>query len=113
MQRYDARFFARQPSLNFSHDHFNRDRVVSAAGDDDVRVSLARFDELQVHWLNGRKVLIDYFVERSTTLSRVPLQAPNQPDIRVSVDEYFDVAQLAHSIVDEKQDAIDHNHIRR
>src|SRR5690242_14319588 len=112
MQRLDTGRSTRQSSLNFSDDHLDCDRVVAAARHDHVRVTLARLDELQMHRLHGREVLVDDLVERPAAIARVTLQTANQANVRICVDEYFDIAKLPYAIVDEKQDSIDDNHIR-
>ena len=86
-----------QSSLNLRDDHLDGDGVVPAARHDDVRIALARLDELQVHRLDGGQVLVEDFVERAAALRDVAPDAANEPDVGVGVDEDFHVAQLAHS----------------
>ena len=42
----------------------------------------------------------------------VALDSPDQPDIGVRIDENLDVAELAHPLVDEQQNAIDDDDVR-
>jgi len=81
-----------QPSLNLSDDHFDGDGIVTTAWYDDVRVPLAWLDELEMHRLHRRQVLLDYFVQRSAALVRVALDPTNEPDVGVGIDEHFDIA---------------------
>ena len=78
---------------------------------DDIRVAFARLDELQMHWLYGREVLVDDFIQRPSAITRVSLDTTDESNVGVGVDEYFDVAELAHAFVDEEEDAIDHNDV--
>src|SRR6185503_12238776 len=102
MARRIAARSALQSALNLSDDHLDRDRVVPATRHDDVRVALAGLDELEVHRLHRRQVLLDYFVERSSSIVGVALDATNQANVRIRVDEHLDVAQLSQAIVDEQ-----------
>jgi len=102
-----------QSSLNLSDDHLDRDRVVPAARHDDVRVAFARLDELEVHRLHGRQILFDYLVQRTAAVVGVALDAANESNVGVGIDENLDVAQLANSLVDEEQNSIDYHHVGR
>src|ERR1700674_319266 len=102
-----------QSPLNLSDDHFDGDRVVSSARYNDIGVTLAGLDELAMHRLNSGQVLLDDFVERPPANVGVALDSSNEPDVRVRVDENLHVAELPHSFVDEQQDAIDDDYIRR
>jgi len=44
---------------------------------------------------------------------QVALDPANQPDVRIRIDEHLHVAKLPHSVVDEQENAVDHDHIRR
>jgi hypothetical protein len=80
-----------QSPLDLSDDHLDRDRVVSAARDDHVRVALARLDEFAMHRLNGREVLLDDLVEWPAANVGIALDAANEPDVRICVHEHLDV----------------------
>jgi hypothetical protein len=80
-----------QPPLNLSDDHLDRDCVVPSARDDHVGVPLARLDELKVHRLHARQVLLDDLVEGSPAHVGVALDTANQPYVRVGVDEHFHI----------------------
>src|SRR4051794_35380353 len=90
-----------QTPLNFSDDHLDGDRIVTAARNDHVGVALARLDELEMHWLNGRQILLDDFVERPAAHVGVALDATNKSYIRVRINENLDVTEVAHPFVDE------------
>jgi hypothetical protein len=104
---------ALQSPLNLSDNHFDCDGVVSASRNDYVRVALAGLDELKVHRLNRRQILLDDLVERSATIVRIALDAADESNVGISIDEHLDVAQFANPVVDEKQNAVDHDYIRR
>jgi len=99
--------------LNFSDDHLDRDRVVAAARDYDISVALARLYEFAMHRLHGGQVLLDDLIERSPAIVRVALDSPYEPDVCVRIDEYLDVAEIPHPGVDEQQNPVDDDHIRR
>src|SRR6266542_114186 len=77
-----ARRRPRQSPLDLSEDHLDGDRVVSAARDDHVGVALAGLDELKMHRLHCRQVLIEHLFERTPAASRVALDSPDEPDVR-------------------------------
>jgi hypothetical protein len=102
-----------QSPLNLSDDHLDGDCVVSTARHYDVGVTLAGLDEFAMHRLNGGQVLLDDFIEGSPANVGVALDSSNQPDVRIGIDEYFDIAKIPHSFVDEQQNAIDDDYVRR
>jgi hypothetical protein len=102
-----------QSPLNLSDDHLDRDRVVSAARHYDIRVTLARLDEFAMHRLNGGQVLLDDFIECSPANVGIALDSSNEPDVRIRVDEYLDVAKIPHPLVDEQQNAVDDDYVGR
>src|SRR5687768_15844604 len=93
--------------LDLGDDHLDRDLVVPSARDDDVRVPLARLDELQMHRLDGRHVLVENLVEWTSALRYVPANPPDETDVRIGVDEHFDVAEVADTLIGEEQDPVD------
>jgi len=88
--------------LNLSNDHLDGDRVVPTARHYDISVTLARLNELAMHRLNGRQVLLDDLIEWSAAIVGVALDSPYEPDVGVRIDEYLDVAKIPHSCVDEQ-----------
>jgi hypothetical protein len=88
--------------LNFSDDHLDGDRVVATARHYDVSVALARLYEFAMHRLHGGQVLLDNLIKWSSAIVRVALDPPNEPDVGVRIDEYFDVAKIPYSRVDEQ-----------
>ena len=74
-----CRFLPRpQQHLQPADDHLHRHAVVAAAGDDDVGVALAGFDELQVHGPHGIEVLLDDGVEGTAAVVHVALQSADE-----------------------------------
>jgi hypothetical protein len=86
---------------------------VSAARNNHIRVALARLDEFIVHRLNCREVLFEDLVERPSAHVYIPLDAADEPDVRVRVDEDFHVTQIADPGVDEEENAVDDHDVRR
>jgi len=102
-----------QSPLNLSDDHLDGDRVVPAARNYHVGVTLARLYELKMHRLDGGQVLLDDFVERPPTNVGVALDPANEPDVRIRIDEHLDVAKIPHAVVDEQQDSVDDDDVGR
>jgi len=86
---------------------------VAAARDDDVRVAFARLDEFAVHRLDGREILFDDLIERPAANVGVALDATDQPDVGIRIDEHLHVTQVAHPRVDEEQNTVDDDDISR
>src|ERR1700741_510376 len=99
MARRIAGRSALQSALNLSDYHLDSDCIVSAPGHDDVSVPLARLDELEVHRLHSRQVLLDYFVERSSSIVGVALDSADEANVGIRVDEDFDIAQVTQAVV--------------
>jgi len=102
-----------QSPLDLSDDHLDCDRVVAAARHDDIGVTLARLDELQMHWLHRGQILIDDFVERPAAVVGITLDATNETDVGIGIDEDLYIAQVADALVDEQQYSVDHHHVGR
>jgi len=111
MARRIAGRSALQSPLNLSDDHLDSDRIVSAPRHDNVSVPLARLDELEVHRLYRRQVLLDYLVERSSSFVGVALDATNEANVGIRVDEDFDITKVSQAVVHEQQDSVDHHHV--
>src|SRR5262245_25815079 len=77
--------------LQLRNDEIQRDFVVSALGDQDVRPSFARLDELEVHGPHGPVVLLVDLFERSTARFHVAADATKDADVGVGVDEDLQV----------------------
>ena len=69
--------------LDAVDDHFQRDEVLAALGNNEVRVFLAGLDELLVHGFDRREVLLDDGVDRPPTLFDVTPDPPAQAHIPV------------------------------
>src|SRR5690606_18811078 len=72
--------------LDPRHDHLDRHAVVAALRDDHVRVAHAGLHELEVHRPHGGDVLPDHGFDGAAALGHVPLEAADQPHIRVYED---------------------------
>ena len=102
-----------EPALDLGDDHLDGDGVLSAARHDDVGVALAGLHELQVHRLHRRQVLVEDLLQRPAAFGHVAPDPPHQPDVRVGIDKHLHVAQRPNALVDEQQDPVDHDHVRR
>ena len=74
-------------ALDAVDDHFQRDEVLTALGDDDVRVFLAGLHVELVHGLNGGQILVDDGVDAPPALLDVPPDPAAQAHVGVGVDE--------------------------
>jgi hypothetical protein len=101
-----------QAALNLSHYHLDCDRIVAAPRHYHIGVTLARLDELAVHRLYGREVLVNDLIERPAAIAGVTFDSPNQSDVRIGVHEYLDVAKIPHSRIDEQENSVDDDYIR-
>ena len=90
-------------------DHFHRNRVQAPFGDDDIGVALGGFDELQVHGADGGEVLVDDHFGGAAALFDVALEAADEADVGIGVDEDLDIEQGAQFGVAEDEDALDHD----
>ena len=81
--------------LNFDNDHIDRDLVLSAARNDDIGPALAWFDELEVHRLHSRNVLMDDRVDQPASFDNISPQTTNEALVRVSVDVDFRINEIA------------------
>jgi hypothetical protein len=60
----------------------------------------------------GGQILVDDLIERPAA-STCPPNAPNEPDVRIGIDEHFDVAKVADAGLAEEQDSVDHDDLGR
>ena len=82
---------------DFRRDHRDGHFVMSTARHDDVCVTFARLDELEMHRLHRREILFEDFLERTPTLHEISTQPTNEADVRIRIHEHFDVTQIADS----------------
>src|SRR5207244_6987104 len=85
----------------------DRDEVVSAFGDDEIRVALRRLDELEVHRANARLVLTNDLIQGAASLGDVALESPDETDVRIGVDVDLDVHQVPEARVLQDQKAVE------
>ena len=79
------------------HDHIQRDLIVPALGDDDVRVALRGLHKALVHGLDRREILIHDALEIAAAVARVAHDAAQDAHIGVSVHLYLNVPATAQS----------------
>ena len=99
--------------LDAVDDHFQRDEVLAALGNNEVRVFLAGLNELLVHGLDRREVLLDDGVNGPAALFDVAPDSTAQAHIRVRVNEDFDVHLIAKDPARKNQNALDHDDLAR
>src|SRR5450756_1167918 len=90
--------------LQLADDDVDGDQIETPFGNDEVRVSLGGFHELQVHWPHDVHVLRHHGLDRTAPLARVPQEAADKPDVSVRVDVELDVQQVAQRRVLQHQD---------
>ena len=117
--RYCFAFYLRHIDvfLDAVDDHFQRDEVLTALGDDDVRVFLAGLHVELVHGLNGGQILVDDGVDAPPALLDVPPDPAAQAHVGVGVDEDLqaDIVILCLCImtVDGKVSLKERNYVKR
>ena len=75
--------------------HFQGAFVFDASRNDQVGPAFAWFDEFEVHGAHGFQVLLNDAVQRAAALDGVALQASQDADVGVGIDENFDVELVA------------------
>ena len=71
-------------------DEIDANFVMLTLGNDHVGVLLGWLDELHVHGMDGRQVLLEDGFDGSSRFTDVSAQATNEALVRVGVDEDFD-----------------------
>ena len=94
-----------QQSFDPRHDDIHRHGIQAAFGDDDIGIALGRLDKFQVHGADGGQVLVDDRLGGATALGDVALQAADEADIGIRIDEDLDIEQLAQLGFGKDQDA--------
>lgn len=77
--------------------HVQRDLIVSALGDDDIRLALTRLDELLVHGLYGGQILIHYAFKASAAITHVAHDPAQYAHVGVGIDTYILMSIRSHS----------------
>src|SRR5438034_11019427 len=84
-----------QHLLNFCGQHIYRDFVFPAFGNNNVSPSFAWLNELEMHRFYGVFVLSHDRLNRAVTLQEISPQSTQQPFISISLDEDFDIHEIA------------------
>ena len=95
--------------LDAVDDHFQRDEVLAALGNNEVRVFLAGLHELLVHGLDGGEILADHRVQAPPPLLHIPGDAAEDTHIGVGIHKNLDVHQVPKGLVLKDQDAFHQN----
>jgi hypothetical protein len=103
----------RQQSLDAREHHFDRDTVVSAAWNDDVRPALRWLHKLDVHRAHGPLILFEDGVDKSPSLFEIALDTAQKTNVVGRIDEYSDVHPLDESRLCQHQDPLDDDHRSR
>lgn len=94
------------------HHHFERDLIVAALRDDDIRIALARLNELLVHRLHRCEILVHHAVKAAAAVTHIAHDAAQDAHVRVGVDENLDIHKIAQLTALENEDAFYYNDSR-
>src|SRR5678815_2625613 len=97
--------------LDFRDDHLDGDCVVPSTRHDDVRITLAWLDELQMHRVNGFEILRDHLFQCPPPFDHVAFESSHESNVRVGVDEDLDVAQRPQLLIDKQQNSIEDQYV--
>ena len=89
--------------------HFKSNGVLSALRDDHVGTALARLYELLVHRFYGRQVLRHNAVQGTAALFYIAQDPAENPHVRIGIDKDFDVHQIAEILLNEEENALEHD----
>lgn len=81
--------------------------------DNDVRIPLARLDELEVHRLYRLAVALNDLLHGFASLDYVPCHHPHQPVVIIRIHEDLDVHLLSEFLAGKDQDALDDDYLGR
>src|SRR5258707_942921 len=98
---------------NFCGQHIDRDFVFPAFRNNNVSPSFAWLNELEMHRFYGVFVLSHDRLNRAVTLEEISPQSTQQPFISISLDEDFDIHEIAKLPVIKYQNALYDDHILR
>ena len=80
---------------------------------DDVGVALRRLDEVTMHRLDGREILLQYGAHISATLLDITYETTGQTHVIIRIDEDLHVHEFTKFLVLEDQDTIEDDHLGR
>ena len=88
---------------------FQEQRFLSALRDDHVGTALARLYKLLVHRFYGRQVLRYNAVQGTAALFYIAQDPAENPHVRIGIDKDFDVHQIAEILLNEEENALEHD----
>src|SRR5579863_3223805 len=89
------RALARHKRADLLNHQVNPHVVVPTLGNDHIRVTLRRLDELQVHRPHRFHILFDDHFRGATAIAYIAHQPPDKTQVPVSIHEDFDVQYVA------------------
>ena len=92
--------------------HVQRDLIVSALGDDDIRLALRGLNELLVHGLDGGQVLIHDALKAPAAVAHVAHDPAQDAHVRIRVDVDLDIHQVTKLLALEYQQSLDDDDAR-
>ena len=81
--------------------------ILAALWNNEVDITLHRLDKLLVHGVQYFQITVYNHGNLSSTAYRVALNVAYQSLIRVAVDEYFQVHQVAQLLVEQRHNTLD------
>src|SRR5262249_40708406 len=108
LRAFRARVLQEQ-GANSIRDHINGDRVKATFRDNHVGVTLAWLDKFHMHRTNRRQILLNHRISGAATLGNVAVEAADQTNISIGINEDFHVEQLTERMFRKDEDALDQN----
>ena len=93
--------------MDILHEQRECDGVHPPFGNDDISVALGGLDEVTMHRLHRREVLLEYRVHITSALLDITHEAASQAYVIIRIDEDLDVHQFAQLLVLKDQDTIE------
>ena len=87
--------------------------VVAALRDDEVGIALCRLDELFVHGLQDVEIAVEHHLSCAASFYCVALDDTYEALVRVGIDEYLQVHEVAQLLLPERHNAFDDDDFAR
>ena len=98
--------------MDILHEQRECDGVHPPFGNDDISVALGGLDEVTMHRLHRREVLLEHGVHITSTLLDITYEAASQAHVIIGINEDLDVHQFAEFLVLKDQDTIKDQDLR-
>lgn len=112
----EKRLFPKLTTLQDRMDILNEQRECDGVhppfGNDDISVALGGLDEVTMHGLHRREVLLEHRVHITSALLDITYKAASQAHVIIGINEDLDVHQFAQLLILKDQDTIEDEDLR-